>query len=142
MENSKEVETSSRQLVELKRIIWAILTFSLIVVMAALYFTHSYADAAFEELDAIRSEDIQFAYKLTSSVYQKQTSFAAFEAFVNKHPILKDFIDLNFSEKKMENNIGHLAGTITGSNGKKQKIKLEMVKERDEWKVKALELIE
>ena len=134
------MKPSKRKLSAVKKAIVGIVTFAVLIFIFTLYFSRSYSDVAREELEAIRAEDASYAYTLTSKGFQEHVSLADFQAYINQHPILKDYTDLSFNEQKTENSVNYLHGVITGADGSQQQVDFELVKEGSEWKVQNMQL--
>lgn len=113
----------------------------LVVIIALLFiFTGGLARTANEQLEAIKAGNIDAAYSMTSSAFQKETSLDAFKSFVNTYPVLKSYKSVSFSERNMENGEGYLAGEIEDADGSKQKIEFKLIKEDDKWKILGIRL--
>jgi hypothetical protein len=105
---------------------------------AALYFgTAAPVAAARAEISAVKAGDIDAAYALLSSEYRQQVSRGSFEAFVTKHPGLRENTDSTFMSRSVQNDTAKLAGVLTHSGGAEPVI-FELVKENGSWKISSL----
>ncbi|MDX1900742.1 MAG: DUF4864 domain-containing protein [Gammaproteobacteria bacterium] len=123
-----------------RNIILGILAVIVVAIVLALYFTRGLADAAREQLSAIKSGDVTSAYNMTSAAFKQATSMDDFKKFVDSYPVLSNYKDVTFSERKVENGAGYLNGTIEGADGSQMKIEFQLVKEGSAWKVQAIQL--
>lgn len=119
------------------KIILSILIFIIAIVFLAFYFTKGISGVAREQLEAIRAGDITTAYSFTSKAFQNETSVDKYTKFIDQFPILRNYQDVTFTERKVENGFGSLNGIIEGSDGSKMKIEFQLVKENDTWKIQA-----
>lgn len=134
------MKPSRRKLSAVKKAMLGIVAFAVLIFIFTLYFSRSYSDVAREELEAIRAEDSSYAYTLTSKGFQEHVSLTDFKAYIEQHPILKDYTDLSFSERKSDNGVNYLHGMVTGADGSQQQIDFELVKEGSDWKVQNMQL--
>jgi hypothetical protein len=123
-----------------KKIILGIFVVIIAAIVLAVVFTKGISDTAKNELIAIKAGNYEQAYSMTSKAFQQETPMDKFKEFIGKYPILKDYKDVSFDERKVENGFGYLHGTIEGLNGSKMIIEFQLVKEDDGWKVQALRL--
>ena len=122
------------------KIILGILVAIVLIVFLALFFTRGLPDAAREQLSAIKSGDTAVAYSMTSKAFQQESSMDDFKKFIDKYPVLHDYKDITFTERKIENGLGYLNGTIEGTDGSKMQIEYQLVKENDKWKIQAIRI--
>lgn len=124
------------------KIILGILTVIVIAIGLAIYFTQGIADTARAQLTAIKAGDLTNAYNLTSKAFQQQTSMRDFEKYINTHSVLKNFKDISFSERSIENNMGYLKGIIESDDGSMMTIEYQLVREDKQWRIQAFRLSE
>jgi hypothetical protein len=122
------------------KIILAILAVIVIAIVLLFYFTSGLSDAAHEQLSALKSGNIESAYNMTSKAFQQTTSMDNYKSFVEKYPILKNYKSVSFTERKIENGSGYLAGIIESADGSQMKIEYQLVKEDGKWKIQAMQL--
>lgn len=134
------MKVSKRKLSIVKKTALGVVTFAVLIFIFTLYFSRSSSDLAREELEAIRAEDSTYAYTLTSKGFQEHVSLSDFQAYINQHPILKDYTDLSFTDRKTENGVNYLHGKVVGADGSQQQIDFELVKEGNDWKVQNMQL--
>lgn len=141
--NATNYASSQRQLQQqggvMKIVLW-ILGIIIVAVALALFFTRGLGEAAREQLSAIKAGDLQAAYSMTSKAFQEATSFDKFKKVVETTSVLSNYADATFTERKVENGIGYLKGTIKSSDGAKMQIEYQLVKENDNWKIQAFRL--
>ena len=107
---------------------------------AAIYFgTAEAVAAARAEIGAVKSGDMDAAYGLLSSEYQQQVSRGAFEAFVTRHPGLRENTDSTFMQRSVKNDTAHLVGVLTHSGGA-EPVMFDLVKENEAWKISSLRI--
>jgi hypothetical protein len=122
------------------KIILAILAVIIIAIGLLFYFTSGLTGVANEQLSAIKSGNIEAAYGMTSSAFQKETSIENFKSYVEKYPILKNYKSVSFSERKFENSMGYISGVIEDTDGSKLKIEYQLIKEDGKWKIQGMRL--
>lgn len=122
------------------KIILAILAVIVIAIALIFYFTSGPSNAAHEQLSALKSGNIESAYNMTSKAFQQTTSMDDYKNFVEKYPILKTYKSVSFTERKIENGLGYISGTIENADGSQMKIEYQLVKEDDKWKIQAMQL--
>lgn len=125
----------------LKIILWIVVIIAAII-GAAFYFTQGIANAANDQLLNIKAGNIDKAYSMTTKAFQNETSLEQFKALVNQFPVLNDFKEVTFWERKVENNTGYLSGTIESNSGAKMKLEFQLIKEDGKWKIQAMRLSE
>lgn len=135
--------SSQRQLQQqggiMKVLLW-ILGIIILAVALALFFTRGLGEAAREQLSAIKAGDLQAAYSMTSKAFQEATPFDEFKKVVEASSVLSNYSDATFTERKVENGVGYLKGTIKSSDGGQMQIEYQLVKENDKWKIQAFRL--
>ena len=116
----------------------------LVIIVAAFVlsflFTQGISDVAKNQLRALKNDDIESAYALTSTAFQADTSLDKFKEFVSKYPILKEFKRIRFVEKRVDDGTGYLNGQLIGEDGSKTKIEFQLTKEDKVWKIQAIRL--
>lgn len=122
------------------KILLIILAIIVVAVGLVFYFTSGLSSTAEKQLSDIKAGNMEAAYSLTSKEFQQVTSIETFKSYVEKFPILKDYKSIKFTERKIESNVGYLAGTIEGTDGTKMKIEYQLVKEDGKWKIQAINL--
>lgn len=110
------------------------------VIVLIMALSQSTSDVARQQLTAIKAGDIQQAYAMTSTEFQKATSLKQFKKFLQSYPILSDSNSVTFSERKIDNGMGYLAGTLTGPNGNTKNIEFQLIKEDEQWKIQGIQL--
>lgn len=90
------------------------------------------------QLVALRANDIEKAYSYTSTEFQKITSYNDFKSFVEQVPALRDYEKLSFTNVKIMNDKGLLAGTITGKDGSVISVEYLLIYENKTWKIEGI----
>lgn len=104
------------------------------------YFTSGFTHEARAQLDDIKAGNLDAAYYMTSTGFQKEVPIDTFKRLINEHPILKNFKNVSFTEKKVENGLAYIAGTIEDQDNTVMKIEYQFVKEDGKWKIQAFRL--
>ena len=123
-----------------KKILIAVATIIVLAVGLAFFATSGLVDPVERHITALRQGNVQAAYDETSQAFRESTSLEQFSGFVKANPILTKVTDHSFPERKVENGIGTLSGTLTTANGGVQPIVFRLVKENDEWKILGINL--
>ena len=88
-----------------------------------------------QQLDALREGDREKAYSYCSTAFQQNTNFAAFSAFVDSNPILKNASAFSSANREISGGVAKLSGTLKGTDGASLPAQFQLVKENDQWKV-------
>lgn len=113
----------------------------LTILAIVLYLTSGIVDAVHHQLAALQAGNIDEAYSYTSKDFQKATSIDNFKKFLDHYPSLKNNKSSFFNERKIENNIGTIKGTLTAKDGAKTPIEFTLIKEDGAWKIINIKLI-
>ncbi len=90
-----------------------------------------------EHLDAINQEDYPRAYGLLSASLQAELSLDDFTEHVRQSPHIFKTSDSTFSNRKIENDVCTLRGTLTSSiEGGKTPVRVTLVKEGGQWRIR------
>lgn len=140
---STNYASSQRQLQQkggiMKVLLW-IIGIIVVAIALALFFTRGLGEAAREQLSAIKAGDLQAAYSMTSKAFQEATTFDRFKKVVEANAVLVHYSDATFTERRIENGVGYLKGTIKSTDGAQMQIEYQLVKEDDKWKIQAFRL--
>lgn len=123
-----------------KKVVIGLIAIIVVSVSLALFLTSGLTGPVERQLAALGRGDIDAAYDVTSQAFQRSTSKAQFEQFVRAYPIITDIADHSFSERRVENGIGYLSGTLTSESGGVQPVSYRLVKENGEWKILGIDL--
>jgi hypothetical protein len=107
---------------------------------AAFYMTGDAVAVVRAQLNALRGGDIDGAYARLSSSYQAQMSRSAFEAFVSRHPGLRENSDSTFWSRSVKNDTAEISGILTAASGTRESVKYELVKEGGTWKISNIDI--
>lgn len=108
------------------------------IMLLAFSLTHVLVETIERQITALRRNDIETSYSLTSKAFQQGTSIEKFKAFVKAYPILQEQVDLSFNKREIKDNLGIVSGTLTKKNGISIRIKYLLIKENNQWKVLAI----
>jgi len=107
---------------------------------AAYFMTGDAVAAARSQLHELKSGDIDAAYARLSSSAQARMSKAAFEAFVSRHPGLRENTDSTFWSRSVKNDTATLSGLLTSASGTRERVSYELVKEGGTWKISSIDV--
>lgn len=105
------------------------------------YATSGLVDTVHNQLISLQSGDIKKAYSYTSKDFQKITSIDDFKKFLDHYPSLKNNESYFFNERRIENNIGTVKGTLTSKDGAQTPIVYRLIKEGGTWKILGIEVL-
>ncbi len=103
-------------------------------------FTAGVSEAGEEFLLLMGSGEIEEAYESTAEGFKMVTDEEAFEAFLDRFPILTEVRSVSFNSVSVSGDYGTTRGTIRSRDGSTMPIMLQYVKEGEEWKVINVEL--
>ncbi len=89
-----------------------------------------------DHLDAINKEDYPRAYDLLSASLKVELSLEDFTNHVRANPQIFKTSDSTFSNRKIENDVCTLRGTVTSSEGGKTPVRVTLVNEGGEWRIR------
>jgi TM2 domain-containing membrane protein YozV len=114
----------------------AILVYIFLLITLVMYATSGMTDTVFDQLNAIKSGDMNKAYySYTSKAFQKETSLQDFKQFINHYESLKNNKDARFKERNMMDGQGVLKGTLESDDGVIIPIEYYLIKEDNVWKI-------
>ena len=90
-----------------------------------------------EHLDAINKEDYPRAYSLLSASLQAELSLEDFTNHVRANPQIFKTSDSTFSHRNIENDVCTLRGTVTSIDGGKTPVRITLVNEGGQWRIRA-----
>ena len=102
--------------------------------------TRAPVQAAEAQLAQIKSGDLAAAHASLSEAYKSQVSRETLEAFVARHPALKDYATVGFSNRSVHNDTADLAGRLVTASGTGEEMSIHLVHEGGVWKMAGLEL--
>src|SRR5207245_11344709 len=106
---------------------------------AAYFMTGDAVAAARSQLKELKGGDLDGAYARLSSSAQARMSRPAFEAFVARHPGLRENTDSTFWSRSVKNDTATLSGLLSSASGARERVTYELVKEGGAWKVSGLD---
>jgi hypothetical protein len=89
-----------------------------------------------EHLDALNREDYPTAYAHLSTSLQAELSLEQFTNLVRQNPQVFKTSDSTFSNRKIENDVCTLRGTVTSIEGGKTPVRVTLVKEGGQWRIR------
>jgi hypothetical protein len=104
------------------------------IIFFAFTLTHGAVDAGNAFLSQIGSGKIHEAYERASTILQSQQTAGEFEENVKKLR-LTDCLSASWSNRRMDNDLGQLEGSMIMRFGGKIPIHMELIKESGKWKV-------
>jgi hypothetical protein len=107
---------------------------------AAFWMTGDAVAAVRSQLHELKGGDIDGAYARLSSSAQARMSRPAFEAFVARHPGLRENTDSTFWSRSVKNDTATLSGLLTSASGTRERVTYELVKEGGAWKVSSIDV--
>ena len=111
------------------------------IILSVFYMmSHSITSVVHEQLADIKRNELDKAYNMTSQEFQKATTFNDFKNYVNQYSVFNQNQSLIITDKKVENGIGYLSGTIVSEDGNEMKIEYQLVKESSGWKIQGMRL--
>lgn len=90
-------------------------------------------EAVRAQLEAINREDYERAHSHFSARLRESRSAEEFRAFVEENSATLKTTDSTFNNRKIENNVATLQGTLTGRDGRTTPVRYVLVKENDRW---------
>jgi type II secretory pathway pseudopilin PulG len=122
------------------KIIIALILLAIAAVALVFVLAQTPNDVVKAQLLAIKTGDINKAYRLTSSDFQQGTDQHKFEEFINKYDVLKQNNSFVFNESKSEGTIGYVSGKVEDKEGNTATIEFQLAKENGNWSIQALRL--
>jgi len=107
---------------------------------AAYFMTGDAVAAARSQLKELKGGDLDGAYARLSSSAQARMSRPAFEAFVARHPGLRENTDSTFWSRSVKNDTATLSGLLSSASGARERVTYELVKEGGAWKVSGIDV--
>lgn len=111
-------------------ILWSILAYSFMF-----YTTTGLTHTVEEQLNALKTGDVEKAYIYMSHGFKQSVSLEQFKQYIAQHPELTNNTRAIFLSRKIENNEGTLYSKLELSNGLKTLVEYHLIKEKDEWKI-------
>ena len=107
---------------------------------AAFYMTGDAVAVVRAQLKDLRGGDVDGAYARLSQSYRARMSRPAFEAFVSRHPGLKENSDSTFWNRSVKNQTAELSGLLSAASGTRERVTYQLVKEGGTWKISGIEV--
>jgi hypothetical protein len=102
--------------------------------------TRAPVQAAEGYLGDIRRGDLAAAHGRLSDAYKTQVTRETMEAFVARHPALKESATVGFNSRSVHNDTADLAGRLATATGTAEEMSIHLVQEGGAWKVGGLEV--
>lgn len=116
-------------------VIAGLLIYLTALITIVLYATSGVSNTVQDELAAIRSGDYEKAYSYTAKEFQNTTSLADFKKSISQIPSLKNNKSASFTERRIENNVGTVKGTLKSNDGGITSVEFRLIKEGETWKI-------
>ena len=85
------------------------------------------------QLEAINQDDYDRAHSYFSARLRDLRTVEEFRSFVQENLSILKTTDSTFSNRKIENNVATLRGTLTGRDGRVTPVRYVLVKENNRW---------
>jgi hypothetical protein len=92
------------------------------------------------QLKELKGGDLDAAYARLSEGYKARMSRSAFEAFVSRHPGLKENSDATFWSRSVKNDTAEVSGMLSSASGGKERVTYQLVKEGGTWKISGIDV--
>ena|SRR3990167_4643339 len=100
------------------------------------------AEEAKKFLTTVNVGQLEQAYQSTAGIFQDETSFEDFQAFLDKYEIFKNLESFSVNEVNYDSSgLGKASGSIKGTDGSVVPITVTLVNENGRWKVATVELL-
>jgi len=109
-----------------------------VVIGLVLSLTSGLTETANGFFEAVKQQDMAKARGYLSEEFSAKTDEAALKAFLSESAIL-NFKEASWSGRSVTNDRGELTGSITTETGGNVPIQVSLVKEKDAWKIYALQ---
>lgn len=103
--------------------------------MLVLRATSGPVDVANMQLEALKKGQLRKAYNYSSVDFKNSISFNRFKVFLDTNPSLKDNRSSTFNNRKIENNVATISGTLESNQGGVTPVEYRFVKENGRWKI-------
>jgi predicted component of type VI protein secretion system len=97
--------------------------------------TQAPANAVKQQLQVVKSGQIEQAYSQMAEAYRAQTSLQEFEFVVAQHAALRDFQDASFTSRSIENNKATISGVLKSTMGETEGATFVLIKESGGWHI-------
>jgi len=133
--------TLKRVLSILGLVIAGLLIYLTALISMVFYATSGISSVVHDELAAIRSGDYEKAYSYTAKEFQSTTSLRDFKKSISQIPSLKNNKSISLNERKIENKMGTIKGTLKSSDGVITPVEFQLIKEGETWKILMIHVI-
>ncbi len=146
LDSSNGATTVEYQLIKSPRDRWKIWSMQILTkpssaLAPSAFNTSDLINAIESQLAALRSGDLSRAYyAYTAKEFQRSTPLAAFEKFIQGHPVLAENQVANFSNLSFKNDIGTFQGLLTSQDGVTNKAEFDLIYEGGKWRVLSIQL--
>lgn len=111
------------------------------IVGLVFYVTSGVTGAADRFFETARSGDMESVYALTSAELRNTTSAEQLAAFIELNRF-DEVAETSWSSRSIEGGLGRVEGSVTLDDGGVVPLSMQLVKERDGWKISFIELRE
>ncbi|BCA94827.1 hypothetical protein TUM19329_11880 [Legionella antarctica] len=131
-----------KELILLISSVMACLAVIIVSITAVLtYATSSLITVVDHQLTALQTGQMEKAYAYNSTEFQKNISIDGFRSYVAQFPALINNASSNFSERKIVNNTGYLAGILTAKDGTTTPVAYQLIQENGKWKILNIKIL-
>lgn len=88
-----------------------------------------------EHLAALKSNQIDKAYDLTSSQFRQSTTYREFSRFTDRYNVLRNNVGINFTSRIIEGNMGAFRLELENVDKSITRLDYDIIKEDGAWKV-------
>lgn len=141
LELSAKPSSTKKIVMNIAAIVGWLAVFASSLLAIVFYITSGVINTVHSQLYYLETGNIKKAYSLTSKDFQKSTSIEDFEKFLNHYPSLKNNKSAFFNEREVENNTGHVKGTLTAKDGAQTAVEYQLIKEDGEWKILGISVL-
>lgn len=120
-------------------LVFLIAIFSIVMCVASSA-TAGGSDKLDECLVRVRAGDVEGAYSMTSSGFREITPLEGFRQYLDSYPLIKNSTEAKYSDKRIENGVATLLGTLVDRAGIETRFTAQLIKEEDEWKLQLIQL--
>ena len=115
-----------------------ILVFLGVIGGGAYFMTSGAVEAVKAQIADVKKGDMAAAYGRMSDEYRASHSMEDFNAFVERHPSLKQNTDTSFMSRNVKNDTASLSGSLSGANAVKEDVAYTLVRQGGNWKISSI----
>lgn len=120
------------------KILLGVAVFLVLAIAAAFFFTSGIVETADDFFKAVKSKDMAKARSFLAEEFKASTDEKALNDFLSSSALL-NFKECKWSNRQISGGRGELEGSVTTETGGAIPIKMMFVKEKDAWKIYAIQ---